>query len=104
MGEDKALKDFLKKVRRYQPGKVLLFGSRARGDFLKTSDYDILVISKQFEGVPFLERLASMQKLWDGKQHADIFAYTPEEIKRLRKRSTLVRTALKEGKEIQHSS
>lgn len=28
------------------PGKLLLFGSRARGDFKKSSDIDLLLISK----------------------------------------------------------
>jgi predicted nucleotidyltransferase len=31
------------------PEKIILFGSRARGDYIEESDYDILVIMKEVE-------------------------------------------------------
>jgi predicted nucleotidyltransferase len=33
-------------VDRFQPERILLFGSRARGDFRPDSDYDLLVVLK----------------------------------------------------------
>ena len=38
-------------------GEVYLFGSHARGDYLKSSDIDLLVVSEDWEGIPFLKRL-----------------------------------------------
>lgn len=64
---------------RFKPEKVVLFGSRARGDHLKHSDYDIIVVSPCFEGYNFLDRLAMLYELWDGDLHLDVLAYTPEE-------------------------
>jgi len=40
----------------YRPARVLVFGSRAQGNPLEESDLDLLVVSKSFEGVPFIER------------------------------------------------
>lgn len=39
-----------------EPQRVLVFGSRARGDALKHSDLDVLVVSEVFRDVPWLER------------------------------------------------
>ena len=61
--------------------QVILFGSRARGDFYPDSDWDIAIISPEFEG---LNRGQRYQNVWrvvrrfvDGEY--DIVTYTPEE-------------------------
>ncbi|MCW3133690.1 MAG: nucleotidyltransferase domain-containing protein [Methanophagales archaeon] len=37
------INEFLKRVEvKFKPERVILFGSRGRGDYLKHSDYDIL--------------------------------------------------------------
>lgn len=61
---------------------VLLFGSRARGDNLLESDYDIIIVSKDFEGINFIKRMALVQDLWDGLYRLEAFCYTPEEFDR----------------------
>lgn len=38
-------------------GEIYLFGSYARGDYLKSSDIDLVVVSEDWEGIPFLKRL-----------------------------------------------
>ena len=81
----------------YLPELVLLFGSRARGDNLITSDYDIIVVSKKFIGVPFLTRLFLMQDLWDGERHLDALCYTPEEYERKKQQMGTVQQASIEG-------
>ena len=44
-GEDAALKEIVRRlVRAYQPERIYLFGSRARGESGADSDYDLLVI------------------------------------------------------------
>ncbi len=47
------LKIFIDEVRvRLSPSKVILFGSRARGDSIAGSEYDIIVGSAKYRGVP----------------------------------------------------
>src|SRR3989441_10250283 len=66
-------------VEQAQPEKVILFGSRARGDARSSSDFDILVIKESDEprsrrDVPLYRALAG---LW---ADVDIMVYTPEEV------------------------
>jgi len=37
--------------------------SRARGDHLKTSDVDLIVVSPDFAGIPFLQRIREISAL-----------------------------------------
>jgi len=92
------IRDFLTKVtKEFDPELIVLFGSRARGDELKKSDFDILVVSQKFEGVHFLERIFMLYKLWDYDYDLDILGYTPEEFRRKEKEIGLVRQAINEG-------
>jgi hypothetical protein len=95
------IKVFLDKVeQRFSPEKVILFGSRARGDFLKDSDYDIIVVSRRFEGCHFLDRLTMLFDLWDYQFDADILAYTPEEFEEKRTELGIVSQAVEAGIEV----
>ena len=44
------IKEFLKNI---GAEEAILFGSRARGDALETSDVDIIIIDDKFADVPF---------------------------------------------------
>ena len=68
---------------RYDPEKIILFGSRARGEADEYSDYDVIVIKRTEP--PFLERLREMVPyLVDFGCPAEILVYTPEEFERVR--------------------
>ena len=56
---DARIEDFVEKVRaKYELTQAIFFGSRARGDFLVDSDYDIILVSPDFKGVFFRQRSA----------------------------------------------
>ena len=59
--ELKWLKEAIKN--KYPDAKILLFGSRARGDNLKSSDYDLLVLSNAFQNTPYRKRLTDIYEL-----------------------------------------
>ena len=62
---DNALEKFALKVKKHYPdAKIYLFGSRAKGNYLLDSDYDIMVVSDRFSGVWFPERMSRMLDLW----------------------------------------
>ena len=86
---------FLKK--KFKPEQVILFGSRARGDNLKESDIDIMVISKQFALIPFRERMAQAYGYWNKRIDLEQICYTPEEVEVKKKQIGIVQQALKEG-------
>ena len=96
---DSRIKDFLKRVKKkYNIEKAIFFGSRARGDNFKDSDYDIILVSKDFEGIFFTKRIANMYDFWKHYPlEIEPICYTPEEFKRKLKEHGIVRTAAREG-------
>ncbi len=73
-----------------------LFGSYARGDWLETSDIDLIIVSPDFRGRRFTERLDLLEALqWrlGITPHIEALAYTPEEFQMLRDRSVALRDA-----------
>ncbi|WP_447974268.1 nucleotidyltransferase domain-containing protein [Nitrospira sp. Kam-Ns4a] len=65
-------------LKRYQPERVYLFGSTARGEADELSDLDVVVIKRT--ATPFLERLREVVKLLPIELGAvDVLVYTPEE-------------------------
>ncbi len=89
---------FLKRT--FSPERIILFGSRARGDHLEESDIDLLVVSSKFEKIPFRERMIAAYGRWGKKTDLEQICYTPQELERKRKEIGIVRQALSEGIEI----
>lgn len=84
------------------PEEIVLFGSRARGTARPDSDADLLVVLRA-GGAPSAERQAlawrtAQENTAPAEVTADVFAYTPEDLRRrLAAGSTVVRDALAEG-------
>jgi predicted nucleotidyltransferase len=83
-------------VKKYQPEKIILFGSSIRGETDKFSDLDFIIIQKTDK--PFLQRLLDAPLL---PVKADIFVYTPEEFERMQvNENPFILTALENSKVI----
>ena len=95
----KPLMPFLRKVeKRFKPDKVILFGSRARGDNLQDSDYDILIISDAFKKIDFYQRSVYAYRLKRGiPVSMDIICLTPVEFEKRKKDLGVINQASKEG-------
>jgi hypothetical protein len=85
---------------KYTPEKVLLFGSRARGDNLIDSDVDMIIVSRKFEGVNWLERIRDVSVYWDGLVPLEPICYTPAEFEEKKNMIGIVREAVREGVEL----
>ncbi len=81
--------------------RLILFGSRARGDHLLTSDYDFIIVSPDFEGQPFVQRGLALYDLWEGDAEFDALCYTPAEFERKRRQLGIVQSAVNEGIEVE---
>jgi len=66
----------------YDPERVILFGSAARGDADEYSDIDIAVIKETSER--FLDRLKSVYDLIQPRYALDVLVYTPKEFEKMR--------------------
>jgi len=74
--------DIVRVLKHYEPERIVLFGSRARGEADEHSDYDLIVIKRTDR--PFLERLRDMVPyLVRLARPVDILVYTPEEFDRM---------------------
>ncbi len=94
----KWIEDFKKKViSKYSPERILLFGSRARGDNLKESDIDIIIISDKFEGIKWPNRIADVAELWEGLIAIEPLCYTSKEFRSKKNQLGIVRKAVEEG-------
>ena len=84
-------------LRAGDPQKVVLFGSRARGNARPDSDYDLLVIESSSQ--PRTKRAAKYRRALTGVYPAkDIVVWTPEEVAEWRDvPNAFVTAALSEG-------
>ncbi len=88
-------------AKRFRIERMILFGSRARGEHLKGSDVDLVVVSPDFAGIPFLKRIREIVARWESDVDLEVLPYTPEEFARKRREIGIVAIAAAEGIEIQ---
>ena len=69
-------------VKKYNPDRIILFGSRAKGNSDKGSDIDLVIVKETKE--PPLDRHIEVETLLaDRAVPIDILVYTPDEIRHL---------------------
>ncbi len=89
--------------KKYRVVRAIVFGSVARGEASRHSDFDLIVV--QDTKKEFLDRydgiLREITQAISGRD-VDMLIYTPQELANLADRS-LIATALKEGKTIYES-
>jgi predicted nucleotidyltransferase len=80
--------------------RVLLFGSHARGNAYRESDYDFIVVSPRFARVERLQRGLDLWDLWldvGGREPIDAICVTPEEFERASQQITHIQAVLPEA-------
>ncbi|HHE47558.1 MAG TPA: nucleotidyltransferase [Candidatus Acetothermia bacterium] len=98
---EKKLKAFLARVnQRFPLERAILFGSRARGDELKSSDYDLILVSPAFLGLDFSQRIGEVLRLWDLEVGVEPLCYTPEEFEERSRKITVVAESLRQGRQV----
>jgi len=92
------LKEHLKYLRkRFKPQKIILFGSRARGEHLEESDIDLLIVSEHFKELGWRERIIEAFGYWSDKRMLGLICLTPEEFEERKLEIGIVAQAAKEG-------
>jgi predicted nucleotidyltransferase len=95
---EKGFAPFLAQTRKeFTPQKIILFGSRARGDERLYSDYDLIIVSEKFKDMKWHKRIEEVVKNWPLDKDIDVLPYTPEEYEEKKNQRTMVREAVKEG-------
>lgn len=99
MNTDEILEKLVQRiVERFHPLRLILFGSRARGDARADSDFDLLIVSPSDE--PRWRRTVPVYRALAGLGiPKEIVWWTPEEIAEWRDVKThFINTALREGR------
>lgn len=94
----KLIERVLKSLMAYEPEKIILFGSAARGDTDEYSDIDLIVVKKTDQR--FIQRLVEVTAFLprDLTVNVDALVYTPDELKALIEEGRpFIEQALKEG-------
>ena len=99
MSTDPLLEEFQRDVvpllkKRYNPEKIIIFGSHATKTSHEGSDVDVFLVSEYFSSIPFISRMTDILMNIPFRIHVDYICYTPEEFYRLSKTSAIVREAL----------
>lgn len=89
------VKHLVDALRAYDPERVYLFGSWARGEADALSDLDIVVIKRT--SAPFFDRIRDVLRLLpDDVGAVDVLVYTPEEWEAMRARGNALAEAVEE--------
>jgi len=78
--------------------RAYLFGSYAKGSWIKTSDVDLVIVSRGFEGMSFLKRLDLVNRVqWRAgiRPFIEAIPLTPDELKERMEKSAVLRDASK---------
>jgi predicted nucleotidyltransferase len=99
LSQDPMLQELVDRiVKAGDPDRVILFGSRARGDFRPGSDYDFLVIKDVPREIRREYRRGINRSLFGTAVSKDVIVATPEEIRRFGPLiGTVLKPALEEG-------
>lgn len=99
-GELKKVVDGLK--RKYQPEKIILFGSLAQGNAAR--DIDLVVIKQTSKS--FTDRLREVALLHQSRVGVDIFVYTPQEWEQMQRQGDqfISKEIIRKGRVLYHAA
>lgn len=81
---------------RFNPERIILFGSHSQGSADEESDVDLIVVYETEK--KFLDRLRELYMAWDLPNAVDILAYTPQEFEELNETRAFIQDAVSTGK------
>ncbi len=98
--DDTVLDEIIRRlVEAFQPERIYLFGSKARGEAGPDSDYDLMVIVREAHEPGYRLAQQAHRALWGIPTAADILVWTQNYFdSRLPLRASLSSTIIREGK------
>lgn len=92
------LSQLIKRLKIYQPEKVILFGSSVRSESSPDSDIDLAIIKSTDQ--PFYQRNRDVRILLRSKIPLDVFVFTPDEFESTKTTNSFVAEIERTGRVI----
>lgn len=89
------IKKLSESLKKYEPEKIILFGSVSKNNFDNFSDIDIIMIKETDKN--FVDRLIDIVPYINVSGQVDILVYTPKEWKEMEERKAPVFLSSQEG-------
>jgi predicted nucleotidyltransferase len=84
-------------IRKYDPLKIILFGSAGRGEYDKVNDLDFLIVKVDVPSQG-LARMRELDEIIERNIAADMLVYRPEELEdRIKLGDPFIKTIMREG-------
>ena len=100
-GVRKVVSEYVKALSRRIPiREVYLTGSRARGNWLETSDIDLIIVSPVFKNLTLYERGKILYSVWIYNYDVDLIGLTEEEFTERKKGSIAFKEMLRDSVKI----
>jgi predicted nucleotidyltransferase len=85
----------------FNPKKIYLFGSRARGDHKPDSDYDLVLVIDSSDLGMIDRNIQAGKVLWGIKASVDVFVYTQAEFDLMKDQfNSIAELTMHEGREL----
>ncbi|MBM3498066.1 MAG: nucleotidyltransferase domain-containing protein [Armatimonadetes bacterium] len=84
-------------VGRFRPEALVFFGSRLDGTPHEWSDIDLLIVSREFQGMRVLPRMARFRKVAQPHIRVDAICYTPRELEYMMTQPSMVGDVMATG-------
>ena len=95
---DRLRRDIVRLFAPFDPERIVLFGSLARGEGDEFSDVDLVVVYPTEKR--FLDRLEELYACWTLPVAVDVLAYTPDEYRKMLRESAFLQDVVAEGEVI----
>lgn len=96
---DNEIQRLIEGIKNYNPEKIILYGSWARGDYHEGSDVDLVIIKETNER--FMDRIGKILDLNNSNLAIEPLVYTPSEFDKMKKEGNpFIEQVAKEGKVI----
>jgi uncharacterized protein len=89
-------REIISTFKQFDPEKIILFGSLARGQEDEESDVDLIVVYQTSKR--FMDRLRDLYLAWNIPRAVDILAYTPEEFDQMMQESLFMQELTEEAR------
>jgi len=93
---DQKLQLIISQLKPYDPQKIILFGSRAKGTANEESDWDIAIVKDTDK--PFTDRIVEASRMVDTDEAIDFFVFTQNEIEKYKDINLVVNAIATQGK------